>query len=34
VGITMAKGKAELKDIKGDLEDILKTKKRAFEDWE
>jgi len=27
-GITMAKG--ELKDIKGDLEDILKTKKRAF----
>jgi CDGSH-type Zn-finger protein len=29
-GITMAKGKGELKDIKGDLEDILKTKKQAF----
>jgi CDGSH-type Zn-finger protein len=29
-GITMEKGKSELKDIKGDLEDILKTKKRVF----
>jgi len=28
--ITMEKSKSELKDIKGDLEDILKTKKRAF----
>jgi len=29
-GITMAREKGELKDIKGDLEDILKTRKRAF----
>jgi len=26
----MEKGKSELKDINGDLEDFLKTKKRAF----
>ena len=26
----MEKGKSELKDINGDLEDILKTKKRVF----
>ena len=29
-GITMPREKGELKDIKGDLEDFLKTKKQAF----
>ena len=29
-GVTMENGKSELKAIKGDLEDILKTKKQAF----